>query len=102
MEALHLLKKIEYKVRHLLEQNEQLRKERDEAIQNYTALKSEMGTKKEVLTELDKKILNLQFSNSGEVDPSQKDELRKKLDEYIKEVDKCIAKLKSEPKNLDE
>lgn len=102
MEALHLLKKIEYKVRHLLEQNAQLRKERDEITQKYSTLKSDISSKEEVLTELDNKILNLQFSNSGEMDPSRKDELRKKLDEHIREIDRCIAKLKTEPKNLDE
>lgn len=83
------------KVKSLLGENQSLKNELDKLNNTNLALLKEAEEKNNLIKELKDKnqMLTLAKSISGEEEPQQKTELKRKLNEYIKEIDKCIALL---------
>lgn len=56
-------------------------------------LKAQLNQKKEEINELDNNIKVLKISKGSSSDDSDHTELKLKINEYIKEIDKCMAML---------
>lgn len=87
---------IKNKVSELLEENTLLKNEKNDLIISNLALNKEIEASKLTIDELNEKIkmLKLAKSMSGEEEPKEKTELKRKINEYIKEIDRCITLLK--------
>jgi phage shock protein A len=95
-EALLLLKDIEAKVKILLEKNRTLQSEYETLKQEYVLLKTTNELQKEKIAELENqlKIIKLAKTVAGDTDnDAQRAELKRKIDEMIKEIDHCVALL---------
>lgn len=86
------LKRIQDKLQHLLKQHMAARKENEK-------LKEELGTAREKLAvqqknadELKQQVSVLKM-NAGGMNDLDKKELEKKINSYLKEIDRCIALL---------
>jgi len=56
-------------------------------------LKAQLNEKKEEINELDNNLKVLKISKGSSSDGSDHTELKLKINEYIKEIDKCMAML---------
>lgn len=83
------------KVKILLGDNQQLKNEIEKLKNSNLALLKDADEKNNLIKELKEKnqMLTLAKSISGEEEPLKKTELKRKLNEYIKEIDKCITML---------
>lgn len=87
------LQNLERKIRFLLNEYHELQKEHD-------SLKEENQGLKEIISSKDKQLLDFQnklnittIVDSIETGESEASEVKNKLNEYIKEIDKCIQYL---------
>jgi regulator of replication initiation timing len=82
---------IELKIRALADKILKLKKEKEILIEENLSLKKDLdhlkGVKKELELKLSEMILVPQKSKEGE---EQKQKVKKELDFYLKEIDKCI------------
>jgi chromosome segregation ATPase len=83
------------KVNELLEEIALLKKEKNELNNSNLALNKVSQAHKLQLDDLNEKIqmLKLAKSISGDEKPQETTELKRKINEYIKEIDRCIALL---------
>lgn len=91
-EAADQIKRIEDRVQHLLKDHAVLQKENlrlEKENQRLTAASKENA---EEISNLKRKVDSLQLSTSGMTKDSKK-ELEKRIDIYIKEIDKCLERL---------
>lgn len=86
---------IKDKVKNLLDDNLMLKNELKRLNNHKLAIEKELDDKNNLVDELNGKIqmLKLAKSISGEEKTPEKTEIKRKINEYIKEIDKCIALL---------
>lgn len=80
------------KLQQLLKQYDQLLKENEKQQQLIQSLQKEQDTTKEQLETLQQQNLVLKASVT-DMAPAEKKELEQKLNQYIKNIDKCISLL---------
>ena len=89
------LKKIKQGIKQLTGQVSQLSGERDSLREENARIKLEMVELRKRVDDLENKNLNLHLTGRfGEDEADGKASLKRRLDEYIQELDECIARLK--------
>ena len=88
------VKRIQDKVQQLLKQQQLLSKENEELKNELIAYKKDAVTQKSTIDELKQQASILKM-NSVEMDDTDKKEFERRLNHYIKEIDRCIAMLSS-------
>ena len=86
---------IQKQVEKLLEEIALLKNEKNDLNSSNLALKKEMGLGKALVDKLNQKLqtLKLAKSISGDDKPQETTELKRKINDYIKEIDRCITLL---------
>ena len=85
---------IENKVNKIISLYRSLKKEKDEILEEITNLRSEILEKDKYIKSLEEKIKLLRITRSvGAHDLEINKESRQKINEYVREIDKCIALL---------
>ena len=86
---------IKNKVKSLLEENTLLKNEKNDLNNSNLAFIKEIDAHKATIEELNEKIKMLKLAKSigGDEEPKEKTELKRKINEYIKEIDRCITLL---------
>ena len=87
------VKRIQDKVQQLLKQQQLLSKENEELKNELIAFKKDAVAQKATIDELKQQASILKM-NSVEMDDTDKKEFEKRLNHYIKEIDRCIAMLR--------
>jgi chromosome segregation ATPase len=87
------LQTLERKIRLLLTQYTQEKKEKEELRNKYAELKSLLDTKEQQIQDFQNKIKISTIVDSISVGDSEAAEVKIKIDDYIKEIDKCINQL---------
>ena len=91
------LKKIKQAVKQLTGQARQLTQERDSLLDENARMRLEIEGLRKKVEDLEKNNLNLHLTGKfGEGEAVGKASLKRRLDEYIHELDECIARLKGE------
>ena len=86
------VKRIQDKVQQLLKQQQLLSKENEELKKELIGYKKDAATQKLTIDELRQQASILKM-NSVEMDDTDKKEFERRLNHYIKEIDRCIAML---------
>ena len=86
------LKRIQTKLQHLLKQHAVLQKENSWLKDELDSAKKEVSTHQETLSSLKQQVDVLKYSN-GEMSETDKKEFEKRINFYIKEIDRCIVML---------
>jgi FtsZ-binding cell division protein ZapB len=88
-----IINNIELKVGKLIEKSNQLTSEKNSLRQNNDALNSQLQEKEKQIVALQDKVKLMNISKS--VDTSEEDlkATRLKINEYVREIDKCISLL---------
>jgi regulator of replication initiation timing len=91
------LDSIEQKVKLLLEAMTALRQQNASLLQENNKLKAELETQHERIGELTERLTNSQQALVGQRgdDSESNQKLRKQIDQYINEIDKCIEWLQN-------
>ena len=91
------LENIEQKVRQLADAITALRQQNAVLLKENNKLKSEMTAQTERIGELTERLTNSQQALAGQRgdDSESNQKLRKQIDQYINEIDKCIEWLQS-------
>ena len=85
---------IENKVNKIISLYRSLKKEKDEILEEITNLRSEILERDKNIKSLEEKIKLLRITRSvGAHDLEINKESRQKINEYVREIDKCIALL---------
>ena len=86
---------IHNQVKELLEENACLKNDKNDLNSINLAMKKELEDKNKAIEDLTQKIqtLKLAKSISGDEKPQETTELKRKINDYIKEIDRCIALL---------
>jgi chromosome segregation ATPase len=93
MQSLHeQLKQVNEKLQQLLKQQQSLQKENNTLRTTIKELKNSIDSKNQTLEELGQQKMVKQLNN-GNLNEADKKELEKKLNQYIREIDRCIAML---------
>ena len=88
-----IINNIEFKVGKLIEKSNQLTAEKNSLSQNNDALNAKLQEKEKQIVALQDKVKLMNISKS--VDTSKEDvkATRLKINEYVREIDKCISLL---------
>lgn len=86
------VKRINTKLQQLLKQYQQLQKENNSLQQKLQVIQQEAKEKTKKLEELEQKVAVLKTATNNLTDDDKK-ELEKRLNRYIKEIDRCINML---------
>lgn len=86
------LKRIQEKVQLLLKQHTALQKENEALKEEVEQLKKEASLSKENSAKLQQQVEIMKYSN-GEMDGEDKKQFEKRINTYIREIDRCIAML---------
>ena len=86
------LKRIQTKLQQLLKKHIILQKENGWLKAELDSAKKEVSTQQEILDNLKQQIGVLKYS-SGEMSETDKKEFEKKINSYVKEIDRCIVML---------
>jgi predicted nuclease with TOPRIM domain len=86
------LKRIQDKVQQLLKQHTALQKENQFLKGELDILRKETSTYRENTDSLTQQVEILKFSN-GEMNDEDKKQFEKRINTYLKEIDRCIAML---------
>jgi chromosome segregation ATPase len=86
------LKRIQDKLQQLLKQQTVLQKENDLLKQEISSFKKETALHKSNMDELKQQVSILKM-NTAEMNEPDKKEFEKRLNHYIREIDRCIALL---------
>lgn len=86
------LRRISEKLQLLLKQHQLLQKENDKLHKELGDIKKLYGEKARQIDELDQKVAVLKTATNNMSDADKK-ELEKRLNSYIKEIDRCIEML---------
>ena len=91
---------IYFNVRKLLERHNELEEENDELQEQNRELQQKVESEQARIAELERQVKMLKLAKQiGSEDGQEnenKTELKRKINEYIREIDGCIAVLKSE------
>jgi len=88
----HQIKRIQEKLQHLLKQHDTLQKENKWLKSELTNSKKQEAQHNENIDRLKQQVEVLKLS-SGEMDEAEKKQFEKRINSYLKEIDKCIAAL---------
>jgi len=80
------------KLQMLIKEFKQLQKENNRLLKDITTAKAEKEATFNQLNQLEQKLAAVQLT-SGNWDETEKAGLHKKIDAYLKEIDKCLALL---------
>lgn len=86
------IKSVNEKLQQLLKKHVALKKENDNLKDDLNRLKQKEEEYKSTLHELDQKV-NILKAASGQMTETDQKEFEKKINRYIKEIDKCIGLL---------
>ena len=86
------LKRIQDKVQQLLKQHIALQKENQSLKDELESIKKETSQFRENSETLKQQVEILKYSN-GEMDDEDKKQFEKRINTYLKEIDRCIAML---------
>lgn len=86
------LKRINQKLQQLLKQYQLLQKENEQKSNEIKALRASKEDQSKKIDELHQQVMILKSANS-EMNPADKKEFEKHINQYIKEIDKCIGLL---------
>ena len=86
------LKRIQDKVQQLLKQHTALQKENQSLKEELDSIKKEASQFQENSDSLKQQVEILKYSN-GEMDDEDKKQFEKRINSYLKEIDRCIAML---------
>jgi len=90
----NLVENIEKKVSKLIQLYQSAQKEKEEILTENNKLKSELSDKDKTINSLEEKIKLLRITKSVSTqDDERNKESRQKINEYVREIDKCIALL---------
>ena len=90
----NLVLNIEKKVNKFISLYESIKKEKEEILKDSSKLKSAISERDVIINNLEEKIKLLRITksvNAQEVESNK--ESRQKINEYVREIDKCIALL---------
>ena len=91
---INLVENIEEKVSKLIKLYQSVQKEKEEILKENNKLKSDLSDKDESIKKLEEKIKLLRITKSVSTqDDERNKESRQKINEYVREIDKCIALL---------
>ena len=89
-----IVESIENKVNNIISLYNSLKKEKEEILEENRKLKSDISERDKNIKSLEEKINLLRISKSvGALDVEKNMESRRKINEYVREIDKCIALL---------
>lgn len=89
-----LVENIESKVNKIISLYNFLKKEKEEILEKNKTLKSEVEDRDKDIKMLEEKIKLLRITKSvSTLDVEKNKESRQKINEYVREIDKCIALL---------
>ena len=89
-----VVESIENKVNNIISLYNSLKKEKEEILEENRKLKSDISEREKSINSLEEKINLLRISKSvGALDVEKNLESRRKINEYVREIDKCIALL---------
>jgi len=89
-----LVVNIESKVNKIISLYNSLKKEKEEILEENKTLKSEVEDRDKDIKRLEEKIKLLRITKSVSTQDVEKNkESRQKINEYVREIDKCIALL---------
>jgi len=86
------LKRIQTKLQQLIKQHSVMQKENRWLKQELDSAKKEVSSQQETVESLKQQVNVLRYSN-GEMMDADKKEFEKKINSYVKEIDRCIAML---------
>ena len=90
----NLVENIEKKVSKLIKLYQSVQKEKEEILTENNKLESDLSDKDETINRLEEKIKLLRITKSVSTqDDERNKESRQKINEYVREIDKCIALL---------
>ena len=90
----NLVENIEKKVSKLIQLYQSVQKEKEEILTESNKLTSDLSDKEETIKRLEEKIKLLRITKSVSTqDDKRNKESRQKINEYVREIDKCIALL---------
>jgi uncharacterized protein YoxC len=90
----NLVENIEKKVSKLIQLYQSVQKEKEEILTESNKLTSDLSDKEETIKRLEEKIKLLRITKSVSAqDDAKNKESRQKINEYVREIDKCIALL---------
>ena len=90
----NLVENIEKKVSKLIQLYQSVQKEKEEILTENNKLESGLSDKDETIKRLEEKIKLLRITKSVSTqDDERNKESRQKINEYVREIDKCIALL---------
>ena len=84
--------RIANKLKMLLKQQDQLRKENERLRANLSLKEQELSGMKETVTQLNEKV-SVMKAVAGKMEEKPRQELEKKINQYIKDIDKVIVHL---------
>ncbi len=86
------IKRVNHKLQQLLKQYLQLQKENERKSREIAALNEANLNQSVKIDELQQQIMIIK-SAAGEMNPADKKEFEKHINQYLKEIDKCIGLL---------
>ena len=89
----NIINNIEVKVGKLVTKCSQLSIEKDDLQQNNDALNVQLQEKEQAIVTLQDKVKLMNISKSVDTDKEDVKATRLKINEYVREIDKCIALL---------
>ena len=90
----NLVENIEKKVNKLIQLYQSAQKEKEEILTENNKLRSDLSDKDKTIKRLEEKIKLLRITKSVSTqDDKRNKESRQKINEYVREIDKCIALL---------
>ena len=90
----NLVENIEKKVSKLIKLYQSVQKEKEEILTEHNKLESDLSDKDKTIKRLEEKIKLLRITKSVSTqDDERNKESRQKINEYVREIDKCIALL---------
>ena len=90
----NLVENIERRVSKLIKLYQSVQKEKEDILSENNKLKSDLSDKDESIKNLEEKIKLLRITKSVSTqDDERNKESRQKINEYVREIDKCIALL---------
>ena len=90
----NLVENIENKVSKLIQLYQSAQKEKEETLTENNQLISDLSDKDKTINSLEEKIKLLRITKSVSTqDDERNKESRQKINEYVREIDKCIALL---------
>ena len=90
----NLVENIEKKVSKLIQLYQSVQKEKEEILTENNKLELDLSDKEKTIKRLEEKIKLLRITKSVSTQDDEKNkESRQKINEYVREIDKCIALL---------